>query len=145
MVIHVKEIFSKEDIEVAKEIRKEVFVIEQNVSIEEEMDEFDNIAHHYLASIDAIPAGTARWRNTSNGYKLERFAVLRKFRGAGVGSALVEKIMEDIESEGLTKNSTVYLHAQESAVKLYEKYNFAIMSEMFMEANIPHYLMEYQH
>ena len=60
----IKQIKSKLDIEKAFDIRRQVFCIEQNVSKEIEMDEFDEVASHILAFIDDIPVGTARWRFT---------------------------------------------------------------------------------
>ena len=61
-------------------IREKVFVEEQNVSKEEEYDEFELASTHLLASIDKKPVGTCRIRKTKSGVKLERFAVLKNYR-----------------------------------------------------------------
>ena len=74
----------------AMHIRNLVFVQEQNVSAEEEYDEFDAIAVHYLARLGSEYVGTARWRLVEDKIKFERFAVLKEHRGKGVGDKLLE-------------------------------------------------------
>ena len=74
------------------DIRHEVFVIGQNCPKELEY-EFEEESIHFIAYYNNEPAGTARIRETENGYKLERFAVLEKFRGHGIGSALVKHLL----------------------------------------------------
>ncbi|EIM74571.1 N-acetyltransferase GCN5 [Nitritalea halalkaliphila LW7] len=78
---------SPEDLKRAFEIREKVFVIEQEVAPEEEYDAFEDSSRHFLALLEGKAIGTARWRKTENGVKLERFAVLREARNAGAGSA----------------------------------------------------------
>ena len=70
-------------------VRNTVFVIEQKVSREEEFDEFESSSVHYLGTVNGQPAGTARWRITEEGIKLERFAVLDKYRNQKVGSQIL--------------------------------------------------------
>lgn len=127
--------------EKAYALRKEVFVIEQKVSPADEFDEYEEESRHFIALDDNDNAvGTARWRRTENGIKLERFAVKESHRGIGVGSALVEKVLEDIgEMEGPGQN--IYLHAQLSAVPLYQKFGFKEVGDQFLECDIWHYLM----
>ena len=119
-------------------IRRTVFIEEQNVPEVIEMDSFDKTASHILAFDRERPVGTARWRTTGNGIKLERFAVLREFRGMGIGKTLVQFIMEFLGFE-----ERIYLHAQESVVAFYEKFDFQVQGELFFEAGIPHRLMVY--
>lgn len=123
------------------DLRKEVFVDEQNVSREDEFDDFEESSHHFVALDDEDNViGVARWRRTENGIKLERFAVKKVKRGKGVGSALVEKVLEDIQQkEGPGQN--LYLHAQLSAVPLYQKFGFEEIGDQFLECDIWHYLM----
>ena len=85
MKINVKIITSENDLKIAFTIRKKVFVEEQKVPENIEWDEFEYSANHVLAYIQDKPAGTARWRRTQKGMKLERFAVLPEFRFCGVG------------------------------------------------------------
>lgn len=127
------------DLEFAFAIRKQVFVVEQQCPEEEEY-EHDEVSIHYLATIDGAPAGTARWRITEKGVKLERFAVLESYRKRGVASALLESILDELL---LQKQKYIYLHAQVQAMPLYEKFGFEKQGEIFYEASIPHYKMVY--
>ena len=139
--IQVRKIRDAKDLEVAKKIRFEVFVIGQNVPADEEIDEYEDASFHFLATINGSPAGAARWRFTENGIKLERFAVLAKYRQKGVGSALVEEVLKDIEAHPDSTGKEQYLHAQLSAMRLYLKYGFRQVGNMFQECDIDHYKM----
>jgi predicted GNAT family N-acyltransferase len=138
-MIQVNKINNTVDLEEALAIRRQVFVVEQGCPEEEEY-EHDEISLHYLAKVDEVPAGTARWRVTENGVKLERFAVQKEFRKRGVASALLETILDELL---LQQQKKIYLHAQLPAMSLYEKFGFVKVGELFYEANIPHYKMEY--
>ena len=132
---------SEQDFETAKKIRYQVFVIGQNVPAEEEIDAFEEQSFHFLAMVNNIPCGAARWRFTENGIKLERFAVLEKYRGMGAGSALVEAVIEDIKLHSESSGKSIYLHAQVSAMKLYSKFGFKQTGKLFQECEIDHYKM----
>lgn len=119
-------------------IREEVFVVEQEVDPSIEY-EFEEESVHFLALFNGEPAGTARWRQTNNGIKLERFAVLKTMREKGIGSALVKAIMDDLA--GLKSLHKIYLHAQVTAMNLYAKHNFVAEGDEFLEADIRHYVM----
>ena len=132
----------KETQQKAFDIREQVFVVEQQVPKDEEYDEFENISRHFLAIDEhGTPCGTARWRVTEKGIKMERFAVLATHRSKGVGSALVKKVLEDIETQENTQGKTRYMHAQTSAMGLYAKFGFEPVGEMFEECDIQHYKM----
>jgi len=133
MSIEIKQITNSADLEQAFVIRRQVFCIEQNVPEEIEMDEFDEDATHILACINDKPAGTARWRFTENGAKMERFAVLIEYRGKGVGEALVNYTLGKLKDYDY-----IYLNAQESVIKFYEKFGFDIVGDRFYEAGISH-------
>lgn len=141
-MIKIEKVASKEGLETVFQIRHTVFVKEQEVSPEEEYDEFESISTHFLARVDGEPAGTARWRHTDKGIKLERFAVLKPVRGKGVAQALVKAVLEDISSQPENEGKLRYLHAQLAAVPLYEKFGFKKEGEVFMECNIAHYTMK---
>lgn len=128
--------------EAAKQIRKEVFVIEQKVPEEDEYDEFEEIARHFLALDGEKPVGTARWRFTDKGAKLERFAVSKEARSKGVGSALVRAVLEDVKQQASDPDMVLYLHAQVSAVDLYAKFGFQKEGDQFDECGIMHYHMK---
>jgi predicted GNAT family N-acyltransferase len=142
MSLLVNKITAKEDLKSAFKIRKEVFVIEQEVDPADEYDEFEETSTHFLAMLDGVPVGTARWRFTQKGVKLERFAVLKEARGNGVGQALVAAVLSDISSDATTFGKLKYLHSQLTAVPLYSKFGFEKEGDIFEECNILHYKMK---
>ena len=133
MSIRIHTIITDDELTEAFSIRRQVFVMDQNVPEEIEMDEFDKVAKHVLAYWKKSPVGTARWRYTEQGVKLERFAVLKDYRKMGIGEALVKFILNQVESA-----ETVYLNAQESVIQFYKKFSFECIGERFFEADIPH-------
>ncbi|WP_184549888.1 GNAT family N-acetyltransferase [Mucilaginibacter sp. FT3.2] len=134
--IEVKRVSEQPDLDRAFAVRREVFVIEQGCPPELEW-EFDDESTHFLATVNGEAAGACRWRKTDKGFKLERFAVLAKFRGFGVGQALVKKLLDDLPTDA----TYVYLHAQVQAVALYKKFDFEQIGPEFEEAGIRHYKM----
>jgi predicted GNAT family N-acyltransferase len=117
-------------------IRREVFVGEQNCPPQLEWEHEDE-STHFLATVNGTPAGAARWRKTENGYKLERFAVLKKFRGQGVAQELVRTVLNDLPADA----EYIYLNAQIQAMRLYEKFGFVAEGPQFEEAGIQHFKM----
>lgn len=117
----------------SRQIREEVFVVEQQVPPEIEYDEYEESSTHILASLDGVLVGTARWRKTENGQKLERFAVLKSARGKGVGEALVKFVLDQIDD-----TDPAYLNSQVSAIPFYARMGFEAKGEIFYEAGIPH-------
>jgi len=117
---------------IAFAIRRQVFVEEQNVSQEREsMDDAEAI--HYLATVNGLPAGAARYRIMEKGAKIERIAVLSSYRGKKVGEAILKKILGDLKSE---KN--IYLYAQVNASAFYIKNGFELTQNFFLDAGIEH-------
>ncbi len=121
----------------AFEIRRKVFVIEQNVKADEEYDEHEETCTHLLAKQGSRAVGTARIRKTDKGTKLERFAVLKDCRQFGIGSQLLLQALDICKSE-----KYIYLHAQEQVLHFYAKHGFKPVGERFFECNIPHFKME---
>ena len=134
--IQVSKVNDPESLEKVFAIRREVFVGEQNCPPELEW-EFEEESTHFLATVDGEPAGACRWRKTENGYKLERFAVLSKFRGFGVGQELVKTVLADLPADA----GYIYLNAQIQAMPLYAKFGFEKTGPEFEEAGIRHYKM----
>lgn len=127
--------------EKAFQIREEVFVMEQEVAADEEFDEFEDESHHFVAlDENDNPVGSARWRYTDKGIKLERFTAKKTMRGMGLGTAIVQAVMDDI-SEKAEPGTFLYMHAQLSAVPLYLKFGFEKKGDQFDECGIMHYLM----
>ncbi|TCC89018.1 GNAT family N-acetyltransferase [Pedobacter hiemivivus] len=132
----VNKIKNKEELEKAFAIRKKVFVEEQNCPPELEWENED-VSTHFLAEINGIPCGACRWRKTDAGYKLERFAVLKEFRGKRIGQALVAAALADLPESA----RYIYLNAQLDAVRLYSRFGFVAEGEQFEEAGIQHFKM----
>lgn len=135
-MIQVRKANQRVDLACVYSIRRIVFIEEQGCPPELEW-EHEEESVHFLAEVKRIPAGTARWRQTKEGFKLQRFAVLNEFRGMGVGQALVKAVLSDLP----VKAGYVYLHAQTQACSLYEKFGFVKEGEEFLEAGIRHYKM----
>lgn len=136
-MLQVIKISDQKDLETAWAIRKVVFVIGQNCAEEIEW-EYEDESTHFLALYDGVPAGTARWRKTDKGYKLERFAVLEEFRNKGVASGLLKTVIADLPE----KDKLIYLHAQLTAKGLYAKHGFTEVGDHFWEADIEHVKMK---
>jgi len=134
--IIVKKVTEQADLDIVHAIRREVFVVEQNCPPELEYENED-ISHHFLASVDEEPAGACRWRKTADGYKLERFAVLKAFRGFGLGAEMVRAVLADLPVYA----DYIYLNSQTQAVPFYAKLGFEASGSEFEEAGIKHYKM----
>lgn len=140
--MEVRKVTSDEDRQSAFQVRHVVFVREQNVDPEEEYDEFDLTAAHFIAyDASGEPCGTARWRTTQRGVKLERFAVLKSHRNQGVGAALLRAVIADVENELPRPLPLVYLHAQTTAIPFYQRYGFQKEGDEFEECLIKHFKM----
>ena len=117
-------------------IRNKVFIEEQKINKKLEYDDKKVSAIYIVAKINLIAIGTARYRSTEIGMKLERFAVLKEYRGLGVGKSLVSFLVKILKSE---KN--LYLNSQKKVAGFYKKLGFKIRGDVFYEAKIPHYKM----
>lgn len=134
--LQVIKINSKEELEKAFEIRRIVFVEEQNCPPELEW-EHEEESTHFLALLNNEPCGACRWRKTDNGYKLERFAVLKEHRGKRIGQALVAAALSDLPGDA----GYIYLNAQLEAMRTYARFGFVAEGEQFEEAGIQHMKM----
>jgi len=134
--LQVIKVNTKEQLEQAFGIRKIVFVDEQNCPPELEWENEEE-SIHFLATIDHQPCGACRWRKTDKGYKLERFAVLKEYRGKRVGQALIAAALDDLPKDA----DYIYLNAQLDAMGLYAKFGFVAEGDQFEEAGIQHFKM----
>lgn len=124
------------DVEDLKRVRTAVFIVEQQVPESEEWDSDDPISEHALARTpDRTPIGTARL--TPDG-RIGRMAVMREWRGAGVGAALLRFLIERAQARGMSRLS---LHAQTHAIPFYEKAGFVAEGPEYLECEIPHRTM----
>lgn len=138
--IEVNKVTTEDVLEKVFNIRRIVFVDEQNCPPELEWENED-VSTHFLATIDGEPVGACRWRKTDAGYKLERFAVLQAYRGRKVGQALVAAALADVPADA----EYIYLNAQLDAMGLYAKFGFVAEGPQFEEAGIQHFKMVKKH
>jgi predicted GNAT family N-acyltransferase len=138
--IEVNKVTTEDVLEKVFNIRRIVFVDEQNCPPELEWENED-VSTHFLATIDGEPVGACRWRKTDAGYKLERFAVLQAYRGRKVGQALVAAALADLPGDA----EYIYLNAQLDAMGLYAKFGFVAEGPQFEEAGIQHFKMVKKH
>jgi predicted GNAT family N-acyltransferase len=117
-------------------VREAVFVVEQGVPPEIELDEWDPQCDHALA---LEPGGRAvgTGRLLPDGH-IGRMAVLRDWRGRGVGGAILAALVERAAARGMTR---LVLNAQTHAAPFYARYGFVAFGDEFMEADIPHVAM----
>ncbi len=121
---------------VLSNIRRLVFIVEQNVPETEEWDGRDSESWHWLATDNADrPIGTARLLPTG---QIGRMAVFQEFRGTGVGAALLEAAVNKARHLGF---DAVTLNAQAHAEGFYQRAGFSAEGEQFEEAGIRHVTM----
>lgn len=126
-----------QDITPCVALRMTVFVQEQGISAEDEVDALDASAIHLLAVQDGVPVGTARLLLSDDGYgKIGRVCVLAQARGMGVGAALIRAGIARLRQvEGL---KAVKLGAQDHAIGFYEGLGFEAYGPFYDDAGIPH-------
>lgn len=133
---HVEPADYRTDFQDLRRVRETVFVVEQNVPVEIEWDAQDPICQHVIArDADNRPIGTGR---LAPDHRIGRMAVLREWRGRGVGDALLVALIDIARAQ---RWSHVELHAQVDAVGFYLKYGFVVYGEEFDEADIRHQAM----
>jgi len=117
-------------------IRHKVFIEEQGVPEDLELDEFDPLAIHALAFEGSECVGTGRLVNIGEQIgQIGRMAVLPGFRNNGFGRAILEKLMDQARVEGIVR---LMIHSQVTAIPFYEKQGFQIQGDIYDEAGIPH-------
>lgn len=122
----------------AFQTRHTVFIQEQKVPPDEEMDHFDDNAIHFIGYEDGQSIAASRLRFIDHCGKLERICVLLPYRGKSYGRQLIEAMEKEILIHGFVKAK---LNSQSHATEFYEKLGYKIISEEFMDAGIPHVTM----
>ncbi|HLR79413.1 MAG TPA: GNAT family N-acetyltransferase [Bacillota bacterium] len=125
--------------EQAERIRMTVFVKEQNVPVELELDEYDQEAIHFIGYQDGQPIAASRLRFMNQYGKLERICVLKTHRGKSYGQQLIQQMEKEIKKHGYTH---AVLHAQTQAIDFYKRIGYIVTSDEFVDAGIPHVTME---
>ena len=120
-------------------IRFQVFVDEQGIPAELEIDDLDGIAWHAVAWADDVPIGTARLvSKDATHVKVGRVAVLPSHRRQGVATRLIELLLELARRQGFQQAE---LASQIEAMPVYEKLGFVAHGPYFLDAGLPHRLM----
>ena len=118
-----------------KNIREKVFIQEQKVTPELEWDGMDEMALHFLVFKDEEAIGCARAIVIKSQMQLGRMAVLKEYRGQGIGSTLIEKV---IVTAKLKQLSSIHISAQCNAINFYVKFGFEVMGDTYLDAEILH-------
>jgi predicted GNAT family N-acyltransferase len=116
-----------------QDLRRAVFIIEQQVPESLEWDEFDRVSIHALAQ-DAKGEVIGTGRLLPDGH-IGRMAVRRDWRRRGVGGAILEYLIDCARRRG---DRTLQLNAQTHAIAFYERHGFVAQGEEFPDAGIPH-------
>jgi predicted GNAT family N-acyltransferase len=117
-------------------IRNAVFTNEQHIDEDIDFDGQDRDAVHVLVVYEGKHVGTGRMLIDGH---IGRLAVLREYRGRGLGAKVVLALVKEAKNMGTKR---VYLGAQKHAVGFYEKLGFSVYGEPYTEANIEHIHME---
>lgn len=136
--MNVKIVENDQQLEDAFSVRKTVFVDEQQVPEEEEIDAFEDEAKHFVLYDGETPVGAGRFRVLDGTGKVERICVLSSHRGKGAGNLIMDAIESYAFEQGIQKFK---LNAQTQAIPFYEKLGYEAVSEIFLDAGIPHKTM----
>nr|WP_263328297.1 GNAT family N-acetyltransferase [Neobacillus sp. Marseille-Q6967] len=134
----VKVVENQNELEDAFSIRRTVFIEEQNVPEEEEIDQHEDESTHFVAYQDGNPVGAGRFRLVEGLGKVERICVLKEARKTGAGKAIMNQI------EAFAQENDVHqlkLNAQTHAIPFYSGLGYEVVSEEFLDAGIPHKTM----
>ncbi|WP_312471337.1 GNAT family N-acetyltransferase [Neobacillus sp.] len=134
----VKVVENQTELAEAYSVRKIVFVDEQNVPLEEEIDQFEDEATHFIMYHEGSPIGAGRFRFVDGYGKVERICVLKEARKTGAGKAImngIENYARELEIHKLK------LNAQTHAIPFYAGLGYEVVSEEFLDAGIPHKTM----
>lgn len=132
-------ITSKKEYKQCLDIRRAVFIEEQEVDVEIEVDKYESDAIHFLALIGNVPVACGRFRKDKNYLKFERIATLAPHRKKGIGKALMQFMQKTAVRD--YPEYTPYMHAQFDAAPFYEKLGWRAIGKTFFEADIKHIAM----
>ena len=133
---------SSEDISDVRTIRQQVFVDEQGIDPSLEWTDDEGSFVYVLArSQDQLPVGTGRISVVADVATIGRMAVLKDWRGHGVGSAILGRLMKIGKSDGA---KTFTLSSQLQAISFYEAHNFSAEGDVYLDAGIEHRKMTFQ-
>lgn len=126
------------DLQDAFAIRREVFILEQGVSEEEEFDSLDDRSWHLVVYDDDVPMATGRLLYQDS-YHIGRIAVRKESRGRHLGDLAVRMLLVKAFNDGAFE---VTISAQMHAVPFYERFGFKPQGNTYLEAGIEHIAMK---
>ncbi len=132
--LEIRLVKNKRELDQIVGIRKQVFVKEQNVPLDLELDGLDSEAEHVIVYYDNEPIGCARIR-TNGCVKLERIAILEKYRQRGFGKQLTEYLINYCKNKNYNE---ICLHSQTYVSDFYKKLGFRERGKLFFDAGIEH-------
>jgi predicted GNAT family N-acyltransferase len=138
-VIEIREARDAHERETLLALRHEVFVEEQGVPLDLEIDEHDEEAVHLVAVEGDRIVGTCRVLQAGGQAKFGRLVVARDARGRGIGAALLEEAERRARATGA---NVMVLAAQTSAIGLYDRAGYTARGEVYLDAGIEHVTME---
>lgn len=136
--LNIKITETQKEKEQAFHLRRIIFVDEQQVPIEEELDKYDDVATHFVGYQKNIPIAASRLRWINNFGKLERICIIKSQRGKSFGTKMVKAMESEIRNRGFTKAK---LNAQIYAIDFYQQLGYNVITEAFLDAGIPHVTM----
>ena len=140
--IVVKQVENESEMELAVAVRFRVFVSEQSIPLEEELDEADATATHAIAMHGDLAVGAGRLVLRENGYaQIGRMAVDKEWRRKGVGGLILGFLEASARAQGSTQS---LLHAQEYVKGFYAAHGYREHGDVFLEVDIPHVEMRKQ-
>jgi len=130
---------SEDEINKAKDVRRQVFQLEQGIDSNLDFDGEDDNADHVIVYLDDKPIGTARIRYIEKDIaKIERVAVLANFRDRKIGAKIMEFISDYLIKKGLKE---ITLDSQMQVKGFYEKLGYQQKGGLFEEVGIQHIVM----
>lgn len=134
----VKVVENEQELNDAYTVRKTVFIEEQHVPEDEEIDQYESDAIHFVLYHEGTPIGAGRFRILDGCGKVERICVLKEARNHGAGREIMAGIEQFAKQHGINK---LKLNAQTHAIPFYAGLGYEVVSEEFIDAGIPHKAM----
>lgn len=147
--MYIQKVTTQEEFDLGIEVRKTVFVEEQNVPLKEEIDVFDDLNHkksiHIIVWEKGEVVATMRVINQTDYAKIGRVAILKDFRGKGIGKKMVNYAIDLCLEDNLfnVRNKYFYLESQVQAIPFYESLGFKAYGDEFDDCGISHRKMQY--
>ena len=142
MILDIRFTQNNKDMLSCLDLRRTVFIEEQNVPENEEVDGDDPGCDHILLTESDIPVGAARLKYYNDFIKVQRVCVLKNYRGQGIGSKIINFIIRHVEKNDI--RSSVRLGSQIHALEFYKRLGFIEFGEEYLDAGILHKDMEFQ-